>query len=354
MLPLHPNPYCIVPRSAVPPDEWDDFVLQKSDEAWLWHLSDFQDVMIDRGLQDLSFAVRSSSAGEILSVMPLHRRKRKELGLFYWYTAHSHGGPAVSNQVGEKKRKSITSLVKSHLQKTAEEHQLTEITISLPPAAPAYRGERCPRVNPLLYYDCECSTEPAWMVSLLPKMEDVRRAYNHGTRKNINNAESFTIFEAQDTSDLMRYYELHLDTCKRTGDQPHPFHYFKTTFERFLPKRRCRILFFIKDGRTMAAQCTGLLKGGANYWFGASVTDKPKHGGENQVLFDRQFESARAAGVEWYFMGEAFIKGNLAGISEFKGSFGSQLFPYYHGRIIYNLWRRRFFSHITQLTGYSK
>lgn len=354
MIPFNLNPYCIVPRSAIHPDEWDDFVLRKSDEAWLWHLNDFQDVMIDRGLQDLSFAVRSSSSGEILSVMPLHKRKRKELGLFSWNTAHSHGGPAVCNKLGEKKRKSITNLIKAHLQKTADENQLIEITITLPPAAPAYHGVHSPRVNPLIYYDCECNTEPAWMVSLVPKMEEIRRGYNHGARKNITNAESFTIHEAQDTRDLMIYYKLHLDTCKRTGAQPHPFQYFKTTFERFISNHRCRILFFIKDGRTMAAQCTGLLKGGANFWFGASVTDKPKQGGENHVLFDRQFESAQAEGVELYFMGEAFIKGNLAGISDFKSSFGSQLFPYYHGRIVYSIQRRRFFSHLTLLTGYSK
>jgi hypothetical protein len=351
---IDPDAYCVVPRSAIPAEEWDDFALRQSDEAWLWHLADFQDVMIERGLEDLSFALRAKPGGEILAVMPLHRRRRLELHLFRWFTAHSHGGPALRNGVGERQRGKILATIQAYLQATARQHLLTEITIAVPPVAQAYRGAHCPRVNPLLQLGCECNTEPAWMVSLIPTMEDIRRAYSYQTRSDLRKAHDYTIHEAQDESELEKYYQLHIETCRRTEDIPHPFEYFKMIFKRFLANRRCRILFYIKDGQILSAQCTGLLKGGANYWFGSSITAKPQHGGENRVLFDRQFELAREEGNEWYFMGGAVLQGSLVGISNFKGSFGSQLYPYYHGRIVYNLQRRRFFTHLELITGYSE
>ena len=347
-------PFCIRLRSELPGDEWDDFVSQLSDEAWLWHLNDFQQVMIDRGLYDLSFGVKSSPEGELLAVVPLHLRHRKELGLFAWVTAHSHGAPALRNGISKKQRAKIMAAIRTHLEEVAEERKIIEITFSIPPAAPAYRGNQCPAVNPLVMYDYECTPDQIWMLDLSPEMGTIRELYSYQTRSDLRKARDFTIQDVKDKTDLPIYYRLHLETCQRTGDQPHPWKYYETIFDRFLPTGRCRILFYIKDGQAVAAQCTGLFKGGANYWFGASLTDKPQHGGENRKLFDLQFEKARQAGMEWYFLGNAFSKGKLAGISEFKGSFGSQLFPYFRGRAVFRPKLRTFFSHLELITGYSE
>jgi len=225
-------------------------------------------------------------------------------------------------------------------------YNITEITFSIPPVAPRYQGDHCPLVNPLAQYNFDPVADQVWVVSLQKEMKEIRSSYSYQTRRDIKNATDYSIYEVQSMKDLGGYYKLHLETCERTGADPHPLAYFRTVFERFLPSGRCRLLFFIQKGEIVASQCTGIFKGGANYWFGASRTIKPKHGGENRVLFDRQFELARQAGVEWYFMGNAFAKGNLAGISEFKGSFGSQLFPYFRSKIIFNPSQQIFFQHL--------
>jgi hypothetical protein len=335
---------------------WDAFVATCA-EAWLWHLSDFQDVMVDRGLVDLSFAIVDRAAGDaVVALVPLHLRRRKDLRLLRWQTAHSHGGPALADDLGEKQRGKVRAAILAALTELSRSHALTEITFTLAPMAPAYRGERCPTVNPLLQFGCQNTLIALWAVDLRPAAADVRRAYAYQTRHDLKQAEagSFEIREATGIDDLDAYYRLHEETCRRTGDQPHPWAYYRRIFTACLSKGLCRVVFFCRDGPAVAAQATGIYRGGAYFWFGASSTDKLQHGGENRSLFHDQMMYARSRGCAWYQMGDALITGKLKGISDFKSSFGSVLYPYFKGRLVYRTKTAAFMQHVQLLTGKSE
>jgi len=202
--------------------------------------------------------------------------------------------------------------------------------------APAFRGERCPRVNPLLYLGCENTQTQTWVVDLRPTEEQLRRAYAEGTREELRKIQRETYqVRTAERADLEIYYELHRITYQRSGKPPHPITYFEHIFDHFVSKGFCRIVFFMQNGEVLAAQNTVLYKNAAHYWTAASKLDKP--GGANRLLMDEQIMFAKQHGIEWFESGEAFPQlagGKYKGISDYKKSFGSVLYPFFKGRVV--------------------
>ncbi len=149
-----PSHYSIAPRAYVPRDEWDAFV-DASDEAWLWHRYDLQDALATWGRNDFSFALRDTSAGNVLAVVPQHLLEGKALKLVRWNVLDSLGGPATRNGLTRKERTKLLAAAQQQVHELARQHGAGEISFALCPMAPAHRGERCPRVNPLLHLGCE-------------------------------------------------------------------------------------------------------------------------------------------------------------------------------------------------------
>ncbi|MBM4201857.1 MAG: hypothetical protein FJ189_11300, partial [Gammaproteobacteria bacterium] len=153
-----------VERPAVGRAVWDTFV-DGCDEAWLWHRYDFQDTLCTWPRRsDASFAL-AGPRGELLAVVPLHRIDRRLAGLPL-RRLDSLGGPAIRNSLSPRERRRVREAVKESLTARMAACRAVELTISLPPLAPAFRGERCPRVNPLLDLGCDNTLTQTWMVDL--------------------------------------------------------------------------------------------------------------------------------------------------------------------------------------------
>lgn len=325
-------------RLEVGRGDWDAFV-ETSDEAWLWHRFDFQDAISTwSGKHDLSFAISDAgSGGRIVAIIPLHLTQSRRMYMFMWNTLDSLGGPACANDLGSKQKHRILEYALSQINALARRYDAVEINFALSPMAPAYCGERCPRVNPLLKVGCENTLTQTWVVDLRQSEEKIYHSYAELTKRELKKMLElgYEIREASGAADLEVYYNLHCETYHRTGVQPHPIAYFEQIFEKFVSKGLSRIVFLIKNGSIMAAQNSGIYKNGCVYWTGASLSQKK--GGENRVLFDNQIIFAKKSGFEWYEIGEAFPHlrvGKLKGLNDFKRSFGGELFPYYRGRIV--------------------
>jgi hypothetical protein len=324
----------IAEKTAIHSDDWNAFV-DDCDEAWLWHRTELIDAFATwDGASDQSFAIRDG--GKILAVVPLHLTRGRMLGLVGWNTLESSGGPACANGMAAKQRKKVLTEARGHLEALASRSKARQALFSLPVMAPAWRGERCPRVNPLLDLGCRNTLTQSWVIDLRRPMAEIRRAYSETTRQEIKKAEQsgVSVREARGAADLEAYYELHCETYRRTGATPRTKRYFQNIFDVLVEKNLCRIVFLIKDGAVIAAHNTGLYKGGAVYWTGASRNDKAA--GETRLLFDNQLAAARERDCEWYETGEAFPNlqhGKLKGLSDYKKSFGGEIYPFFRGSL---------------------
>lgn len=316
---------------------WDAFV-DASDEAWLFHRYDFQPMLATWNRRTLSFAVRDDR--DILAIVPLflvEDQRTKLSRVLRVARLDVFGGIALKNGLGEKHRHKILTFAYEELQRLARQYDVMDLTAVLMPCTPAYRGERTPRVNPLLDYGCENTLTQAMFVDLRRPLDQIRKDYSRATHFKLKHQEEALVLrEAQGLADVETYYTLHQETYHRTGVKPHPRAYFEHIFRDFVPAGLCHILFLERDGKPVAAMNTATYKGAAMYWTGASQNQK--EAGDNHMLMDAQIAYAHGQNYEWFEVGEVFpntTDAKLKGLTDFKRSFGGEMFPFYRGRILY-------------------
>ncbi len=328
----------VAPRREIGQVAWDAFVHQ-ADEAWLWHLFHFQDAFATwPGRRDLSFAVVDTRQGEVLAAIPLQLIRRTKGQVLTINLLESLGGPACADGLPEKTRQQIRQAAQDRLLALAEQYQSLAIDFALPPLAPAYRGERCPRVNPLLFLGCDNTLTQTYMIDLRHSEEELWQGLSGNCRNMVKRAEKegVTVREADSLADLERYYQMHLETYRRTAAPPHPFAYFQQIWENFTRRGYSHIFLAEFQGEVVAAANMGAYKGAMIYWTGASKNNLPSPG-VNNLLQWHAISYARSHGYEWYESGEAFPhlkEGKLKGLNDFKKSFGGELYPFYRGRLV--------------------
>jgi hypothetical protein len=317
---------------------WDAFA-DRADEAWLWHLFYFQDALATwPGREDLSFAVVDDRDGEVVGVVPLRLVRRAKARIITLNLLESLGGPACAGGLPEKVRLQIRQAAQTHLLALARQYRALAIDLALPPMAPAYRGERCPRVNPLLFLGCDNTLTQTYAIDLRRPEEELWQGLSGNCRNMVKRAEKegVTVREAGSPADLERYYQMHLETYRRTAAAPHPFAYFQQIWEHFTSRGYSRFFLAELRGEVLAAANVGAYKGAMIYWTGASKTGLPSPG-VNNLLQWHAISYARSQGFEWYESGEAFPhlqEGKLKGLNNFKKSFGGELYPFYRGRLV--------------------
>jgi len=328
-----------VPRIAFGRQPWDEFV-DLSDDAWLWHRFDFQDVISTwPGRRDLSFAILDTAEkGECVCLVPLQLSANRLAGLLPWTSLESLGGLAYLAGLAEGRRKKLIDATSAFLVTLARRNGAAEITLAIAPLTPSLRGESLPRVNPLLTLGCENSLTQTWLVDLRTEEERLWARLEGRARTEIRKAEraGVVVRNADQLGDLDAYYELHRATCVRTGINPHPREYFEASWQSLVATQLAHVLLAERDGVVVAAANFAVYKKGALYWTGAAAETGLEFGA-NALLQWRAIQWMLTQGVEWYETGEAFPnlkEGKLKQLSDFKKSFGGALYPYYRGRLV--------------------
>jgi hypothetical protein len=312
-------------------DKWDEFA-DLSDEAWLWHRFDLQDALATwRDYQDKSFSLSDSdSNGELVAIMPLHCLAGLQLS--------SLGGVACSNWLSLRQKRKVLSYMEEILKKIADEQKILDISISIPPMAPAFCGERCPRVNPLLEMGCENRLTQTWVVDLRKGKEALWKGLEGRARTAVKKAlkNNVTVREAEkNNKGLDEYYRLHCETYNRTGVPPHPKAYFTHIWNNFYNKSYSQIFFAEHNGIIVAAENFGIYKNNVIYWTGAA-SERGLELEANSLIQWNAIQWMVGRGCKWYETGEAFPhirEGKLKGLNDFKKSFGGELFPSYKGNL---------------------
>lgn len=327
----------LVARENIECTEWNGFA-DTCDEAWLWHHYELQSALATWGTIDLSFAVRDENTKDaIVAIFPLKLHHSTVYKHIPWNLLISTGGPAIKNDLGAKHRRKIINFLQEAIFNFAEKHKVVQVDVMLTPLAPAYRGEHCPRVNPLLSFGYENTLTQTWMLdlsvgkdALWDKMETRARTAIRKAQKN-----EITVRLADKEDDLDIYYDLHTETYTRTGVTPHPKAYFEAIWRDFLPQGYAHIFFAEHQGEVISAENFGVYKDGAVYWTGAG-NQRGLELEANSLVQWTAMQWMVEQGVQWYETGEAFLNTSdkkLKGLSDFKRSFGGELFPIYRGRI---------------------
>lgn len=329
--------YELVPRRELGRGAWDTFA-DAADEAWLWHRYDFQDALATwQGSADHSIAIvdRAARAG-VVALLPLRIISRRLAGLLPMFVMDSLGGIACSDGLKSGQRRGVLTAARDFLQARAASGRCLEIRLSCVPMAPAYRGERCPRVSPLLSLGCENVLTQTWVVDLRGGAEQVWANMEGRARTAARKAEKSGVrVRSAQPSDLDTYYKLHVETYRRTGVQPHPRAYFQAIFEQLMPAGLARVWFAEIDGEAVAAENFAVYKNAALYWTGAA-SDRGLRAEAGSLLQWTAMQWMLGNGVEWYETGEGFPQaqgGKSKGLNDFKKSFGGSLYPYYKGRL---------------------
>jgi lipid II:glycine glycyltransferase (peptidoglycan interpeptide bridge formation enzyme) len=219
----------------------------------------------------------------------------------------------------------------------SKKHACNGIAFSMAAMTPILRGEQCPRVNPLLELGCENTLSQTWVIDIRREKAALWNDFEGRARTAIRKAEKrgVTVRLADQPGDLDQYYNLHCETYRRTGVSPHPRAYFEAIWRDFFTQGLARIWFAELDGKVLAAENFGVFKGAAIYWTGAASAEGLE-AGANPLLQWTAIQWMADAGIAWYETGEAFPSvsgGKARGLSDFKKSFGGELYPYYKGRI---------------------
>lgn len=329
----------ILNRKIVGRKSWDDFV-DKTDNAWLWHRFDIQDALATwKGRYDFSFAVSlGNSEDGILAVVPLHLLKRNFGYFFSLKIFDSLGSLAYRNNLAPKLKREIMEYINSYLINLLSNFQAMYINLSLSPMTPIFRGECCPRLNPLLELGCKNTLTQTWVIDLRLGKYALWQKMEGRARTEIRKAQKMgvTVRQANSISDLDIYYNLHCETYYRTGTRPHPKEYFAEIWSKFFANGLSFILLAEYKGGVIAAENFGIYKKAGFYWTGAA-NNQGLSLGANSLLQWSAMNLMIAKGLEWYEVGEAYPdvqKGKRKGLHDFKKSFGGSLYPFYKGRIM--------------------
>lgn len=334
----------IVRYKDIDKNKWDEFVDQ-NDSAWFWHTSSFQDAW-PYGM-NLSFAILNSKdeilleqslylecknnlMSEVVSKIPYIKRRKNSL--------KSIGGIAWKDGLTEKQIRQLQKFYKDTIDGVIIKYNVKHFDYSIQATlAKSYFPNVCPLVNPLIFYGFCNAISQAYIIDLNNSLDDIYHGFQQTKRNLINRckkAENIKVVEAKSCeSDLEQYYQLHVQTYRRTGAQPHPRKYFQHIFFKVLKRNMCRIVFLYKDDKLVAAQNTLMFKDVALYWTGASLDDRGE--GENRLLMFNQIAKAKELGLKYYEVGEAFPNvrsGKLKGLNDYKKSFGGIVHPIFAGK----------------------
>lgn len=326
----------VVPRAEIGAERWDALA-RESDDAWLWHVSAFSDALATwEGASDLGFGLVDGD-GTLTATMPLTAYAfARARGRLRFATVRSLGGPAVAPAVEGRRRDEVRRAAVDAAAARAAGRRGVELDVALAPLAPALRGDRCPRVNPLVELGFENTLTQTVMIDLRGGADEARAGLRDRARGEIKKAEraGVTVRRADRETDVETYYRLHLDTYDRTGAPPHPRAYFEHIFTRLVPERLAVVFVAERDGTAIAARSFGTCKRGALYWTGAASAEALDVGA-GALLQWRAIEELASEDHEWFESGEVFpgaSDGKSRGLTLHKTSFGGELYPFYRGR----------------------
>jgi hypothetical protein len=326
----------IITRQQLGREAWDAMA-DSSPYAWLWHRYDVCDTAITGwpGRTDTGFAVLGKD-DEIEALVPAYViRRRTSVGLTVSHLS-SWGGPVISATLGRSRRQQTLNTVAAELHRQAAAARAIETLITLPPMAPALRGSEVPRWNPLLHLGCEDVSALTWVADLRCGVEEAWKRLEGRARTSIRRAEEagVTIRRSTSPEDWRAFFELHKITYERLRVPSYPEALFRVIFEQLIPAGLCFVEFAELEGKPIAATNVACYKQGGYYWHGFSSDAGLRINALTLLIWSAMKTLMQSGQLHWLDCGEALLHGDgkYRQLSDFKRSFGGELYPVFRGK----------------------
>jgi len=317
-------------------EEWDDVVIH-SDDTWLFHMFHWLKLTEEVwGFRRYSIFLKHEK--QIIGVLPLQAYRDRNI---LKSSIMGLGGAALIRDLPDKLRKKALKVMYEYVESFARDNDFPRVEVYLPSLCETKARNKF-QVNPLIDHYYEDTSTQTWVVDLKLSEEEIFKNFADDARRTIKKALELgcTIKKVTSIEGIDRYYEVHCETYKRTGVEPHPKEYFVGLYEMICKKKHATIWEAVnKDGISVAFEIIGLFNNNALYWSGCSRTDY-LNSGINYLLQYHSMMWARKQGARWYETGEAFPNardGKLKGLNTFKKKFGGQMHRLFRGRLMLNV-----------------
>jgi hypothetical protein len=319
------------------PDQWDAAV-EASDDTWLFHTSRWIDTTASVWpLENRYFVARQNGrivGGFALQVAPGGRRPWVRPRAYS--TMMGSGGPFAVGDLAPQGRKNVLKALSEAVVRFGRERRLAAVECCLPPLAQSnlrnIRG-----VNPMALLGWEDVSTHTRIIDLrVPEADlesDVSRLARRKRKRAL--ADGYTVARADWAESLDDYYEIHLETYRRTGASPHPKAYFEAIARQFAPAGHA-VLWVCRtpEGGPAAFYNCARFGSATLSWTACSRTGTGDDG-VNYLLLWQAIVGARENGCRYYEVGEGFPNTSdekLKGLTDFKSKFGGEVYRFYRGR----------------------
>lgn len=276
--------------------------------------------------RDLSFGI--VLGGTLQAVVPCEIVLARSKGIIRNHFLESLGGPAVAPGVAPETRSIVLRMAYRKLLELAREHRARTVDVRFPSTTFAPSD---PAASDDVPEDFITVPASSWILRTEGRTEEeLWRGMHKRSRNTITKAQRkrALVREANGRADVESYYQLHVETYRRTGVTPHPIEYFEAIWDDFVAESRAMMLIAEHDGVPCAAINVGIFREKANYWTGASSLMGRDLGANNLLLWEA-VKRLRSR-VSLFDFGDAADEeqSKSHSLSKFKESFGGDRIPY--------------------------
>lgn len=341
----------LVAFREIPAETWDA-VCDASEQAWLFHRSDWIAIE-ERHFVGENLSVGFESRGRLVAVLPLYFSDTSS-GAAQENLLHSgihrHAGLACLPQLDHESLAALKSQMQNYLLEQAALRNCHRIHLSVQSLAPESLNGAPVKEAPFfvsewdfhygvafgpggLYPAPGMSTVACDQIVMLDGDEDVLfarlvEACRRNVRKALKSGVSVRVLAERDS--IARYYEMAQVSAQRTGESLAPMAYYEDVWKALWPTNRCRLLVAEHDGVAIAMLLAIVDKGGASYLGGVS-TAKGLELRANDLVHWELIRVLREGGERCYRLGPAFPglpdDWPIARVSRFKTKFGARSVP---------------------------
>jgi len=309
--------------------EWDK-IAHLSDDAWLFHLYDW--LKLEEkvwGLERKSFLVEHE--GRFIGIVPLQMNKKSRV---LKSDLMGDCGVALVNDLHPSFREKVLKGIYQHIEVIARQNTSPAVEIYLTPLSETILKDRW-QVNPLLHFHYQDISTHTLIVDLTQSKEAILANLSADARLQMRKAKDAG-YSLRVGSGIEKYYELHVESYKRTGVAPHPQEYFENIYALICQKgHACLWEAIDAKGETVAFEMIALFKGKAFYWT-SCCKNEHLESGVNYLMQANSMLWAREQGATYFETGEIFPGargGKEKGLTGFKEKFGGEVHRLLKGRL---------------------
>ena len=318
----------------IPEDDWDGLV-RRSPDGWVFGLHGWQRLVTaveEWGFSERGFGIFESE--RLVAVVPLHVQLSNRLAAS---TSWGGAGPILRRGLSSEDRERILNAATTEMIEIAKDVDATRLEVSSSPVTETAINNNW-GVNPfaLLGFDDQSLISK---VVFLGQEEELLWAGLSKTARNLIRRSinaGFRVKKVDWPTSLDAYYDVHIETYRRTGVAPHPRSYFSGIADR-LGGIGASTLFALltPGGEPIAFQNVAKLGIGAYYHTGCSRTALQAISPGYHLMWEA-IKAAKADGAVWFDIGWIFPASKdpkQKGLTHFKTRFGGEAHPAFRAKL---------------------